>query len=261
MGKLGDSRGRVTPLTHPDPQRPGNPYQRLAPVEEQIADLLKLDEQSLTARSRVLDFTAPEYIRSECLVYFLREALRTSNDDLVNTLTTALSRRCAKHINDRIQRLIDRRYVDDCFNDAVAAVFVPILDITSDRADFAQVRFGIFLQYGVSNIIRDYLKRQKEDRVTESLDTEIKESDKAPLPAALQASAEGIFNQAAFNEMLSTLGEPHRTAFLMRHIGGREIENKDPKVYTISKHFGRSPKTIRRWLAEAEEQLRLRQGD
>ena len=262
MGNLGDPGGRITPLTHLDPQRPGNPYQRLASVEEQIVELLNLDEQSLTARSRILDFNDPEYIQSECLVYFLREALRAGNDSLVNGLATALSRRCAKHINDRIQGLIDQRYVDDCFNDAVAAIFGPILDIASDRADFAQVRFGIFLKYRVLNVTRDYLKKQKEDRMTASLDTEIEEPDRAPsTPATLQVSADGIFNRAALNEMLSTLREPYRTAFLMRHVGGWEIENKNPKVYTISKHFGRSPKTIQRWLAEAEEQLRLRQGD
>jgi len=223
---------------------------------------LKLERSAFVNRAYDLDFNALNYIHSESLVYFIREALRAGDDDLVNSLTAALSRRCAKHINDKIQRLIDHRYRDDCFNDAVAAIFGPILDLSSDQGDFAQVRFGVFLKHGVTNVIRGYLITQRDDRLTASLNTEMKELDEAPLsPDDIRVGENGILTRLALDQIISALGEPLRTAFLMRHVGGWEIENKDSKVPTISRHFKCSPRTVRRWLAEAEEQLRLQWGD
>lgn len=262
MERSGDSQNRVAPLTHPDLQRPGNPYRRLDRVEAQITELLRLDKSELVNRANESDFKASTYIHSESIVYFIREALRAGDDNLINILTSILSKRCAKHINDKTQKLIDYRYRDDCFNDAITAIFGPILDLSGDQGDFAQVRFGVFLKYGVNNIIREYLNRQRDDRMTASLDTEVKDSDNVPFtPDDLHQGVNGIFNRVALNEIISTLDEPHRTAFLMRHMGGWEIENKDPKVFTISKHFKCASRTVRRWLDEAEEQLRLQWGD
>jgi hypothetical protein len=47
---------------------------------------------------------------------------------------------------------------------------------------------------------------------------------------------------------------------MLRHRDGMEIENKDPDVMTISKRFGRRPRTIRNWLRGAEEKLQELQG-
>jgi len=253
---------QVVPLTHPDPQRLGQPYKRPAIVEKQIIEALALEPSALIARAGVLNYEDPEFLKPECLVYLLREFHGAGDHNLVNGLTTALITRCAKHINDKVQGLLDRRYVDECFSEAVAVIFGILLDLSSDRADFAQVRFWVVLDHHLSNVIRRFMRRQADDFITDSLDTDVDSSDKAPPPpGALRADGNDAFNEMALSEALDNLGEPHRTVLLMRHVGGWEIENKDPKVLTISKHFKCSPRTIRRWLAEAEEQMRLRLGD
>jgi len=253
---------KVRPLTRPDPRRPGQPYQRPDRVEAQILEASALEPSALIARAGQLDFNAPDYLSPECLVYLFREHHNAGRHEMVNALTEALIKRCAKHINTKVQALLEPAYVRECFDEVVGTIFLPLLDLSTDAGDFAQVRFWVYLDYQTFKVLRRYLHKQKEDRHTDSLDAETDEGEDAPFVAdALRVEDESIFDRAAINKMLDALEEPYRTVYIMRHYGEWEIENKDPEVPTISKHYGRSPRTIRRWLDKAEEQLRLRRGD
>jgi RNA polymerase sigma factor (sigma-70 family) len=252
----------IAPLTRPDPQRPGKVYQRPDQVEMQVSEALALGAADLMRRSQVRNYNAPEYFQEECLVYLIRKYLGEGDRELVNSLVTELIGRCAKRINSKIETLLDPVYIEDCFRDAVAALFEQILDLENDRGDFAQVRFWVFLDARVSNVLRGYMKRQSEDRQTDALDLEPDDTDFNPsINSALRTEGEVIIKQAEILEGLEVLEQPLRNAFVMRYYGGWEIENDDPDVPTISKHFGVSPRTVRRWLATADEKLRLRRGD
>jgi DNA-directed RNA polymerase specialized sigma24 family protein len=252
----------IAPLTRPDPQRPGKVYERPDQVEKQVSEALALGAAELVRRSQVRNYNAPEYFQEESLVYLIRKYLGEDNQELVNALVTELIGRCAKRINSKIQTLLDPVYIEDCFRDAVAALFEQILDLENDRGDFAQVRFWVFLDARVSNVLRGYMKRQSEDRQTDALDLEPDDADFNPsVNSALRTRGEGIIEQAEILEGLEVLEQPLRNAYIMRHYGDWEIENKDPNAPTISKHFGVSPRTVRRWLATADEKLQLRRGD
>lgn len=253
---------KVMPLTRPDPRRPGEAYRRLERVEAQILGALALEPAALLARAGQQDFNAPDYLQPECLVYLLREHHRAGRSELVNGLAEALIKRCAKHTNSKIQALLEPAYVRECFDEVVGTIFLPLLDLSTDAGDFAQVRFWVYLDYQMLKVLRRYLQRQKEDRHTDSLDAETDQGEETPVAAdALRVEDESVFDRAAINKMLDALEEPYRTVYVMRYYGDWEIENKDPEVPTISRHYGRSPRTIRRWLNKAEEQLRLRRGD
>ena len=60
---------------------------------------------------------------------------------------------------------------------------------------------------------------------------------------------------------LHQLEEPIRSAYLLRHHQGWPIEDKDPNVRTISRHFGKTPRTIRNWLSRADELLEAWRGE
>ena len=62
---------------------------------------------------------------------------------------------------------------------------------------------------------------------------------------------DNILIQAA----MSQLKEPLRSAYLLRHYYGWQIENQDPNVQTISWRFNKTPRTIRNWLNKAEKCL------
>lgn len=60
---------------------------------------------------------------------------------------------------------------------------------------------------------------------------------------------------------LRALSEPYRAAFILRYYAGWPIQDRDPTVPTISRHFGKDPRTIRNWLAKAEEELERWRGE
>lgn len=253
---------QIAPLTRLDPQRSGEVYQRLDSVEKQISEAQTLGSADLVRRFQVRNYNAPEYLQEECLVYLIRKHLYEDNQELVNSLVTELLGRCAKRINAKIETLLQPVYVEDCFRDAVGALFEQVLDLKDDRGDFAQVRFWVFLDARVSNVLRGYMKRQSEDRKTDPLDAEPDDADFNPsVNSALRTEGEDIIEHVEILKGLEVLEQPLRNAFIMRHYGEWEIENKDPDVPTISKHFGVSSRTVRRWLAAADEKLRLRRGD
>ena len=64
-----------------------------------------------------------------------------------------------------------------------------------------------------------------------------------------------------YREGLATLDEPHRTAFVLRYYAGWPIEDSDPTVPTISRHFSKTPRTIRNWMNAAEATLAAWRGE
>ena len=60
--------------------------------------------------------------------------------------------------------------------------------------------------------------------------------------------------QLLTDEALALLEPNVRTAFLLR-AEGWPVEDRDPSVPTISRLFGKTSRTIRYWLAQADEQL------
>ena len=63
-----------------------------------------------------------------------------------------------------------------------------------------------------------------------------------------------VDTQLLNDEALSLLEPNLREAFVLK-VEGCPIEDRDPNVMTISKHFGKTSRTIRNWIAEAEKQL------
>lgn len=251
----------IAELTRPDPRRPGHVLHRSELVERQIREALTLDPNVLIERAKLEGYNSPQYFKEECLVYLIRKYLQEGRDELANSLVASLQRRCSKHIHIKVRALLAPTYIDDCFADAVGAVFTPILDLKTDRGDFAQVLFQVFLEYQITHVLRRYMKLQRQDSKTDSLDVEPDEKGGVPLVHIPRVGQDNVFNQAVISKGLELLPWRQRVALFMYYYGGWDIDNKDPNVLTISKHFGASERTIRRWITAAEEQLRLRQGD
>ncbi|MBK9314543.1 MAG: sigma-70 family RNA polymerase sigma factor [Acidobacteria bacterium] len=249
---------KIDPLTRTN--LGGKPYQRTPQVESQIVEALALDESELAERLDIRDFKTEGYFQEECLVYMIRRYQREERKDLVNKLTERLIQRCAKRINDRVSFSLDPVYVDDCYGEVIAVGFGQILDLDSDRGDFAQVRFWLWLDRVISNVMQRYWKRQRKDWVTDSIDCDEEEDEGRGL--ALHQKLEAVADKSAppdwhfvTAEALRLLNPNERQAFLLRHYAEWEIENQNPEVMTISRYFDRSPRTIRYWLTSAEKKL------
>src|SRR5205085_9133618 len=90
-----------------------------------------------------------------------RECHRRQDRPLVSDLAAILLHRATRHITARL-RVLQADNLDDCYADVVAALFAPILDLASDRGDFAQVRFWKFLDALILVARRRHARTQRE---------------------------------------------------------------------------------------------------
>ena len=243
----------------------GEVYQRLAAVDRQIKEAIGLDHEELRRCLEVSDDDPSAFLKEESLVYLIRHYHKAGNQEFVNDLAECLLKRCATWIDGNLGSLREGLRGDGN-SSVVAEVFDRILDLTSDRGDFLQVRFWVVLK----RITVDVFWKQVNQFDTESsgdydqaaIDT-LTQQGAVVVPttfAVRSVESEGVDN-VLIEVALRQLEEPIRSAYLLRHHRGWPIEDRDPAVQTISRHFGKTPRTIRNWLARADERLEAWRGE
>lgn len=245
----------VGPLTHRGAD--GVPYRRTEAVERQLAEVAGLESAHLVERARVRDTADARFLDEEALVALLRVAQARGDGGLADDLTRVLLHRITGFIHARLQGLGAADVVEQASLDVVAELFEQILDLTTDRGDYFQVRFWVALRVLAIGVARKYITRLRRDRQTLSLD----------VPHGADADGEDrpvidppdptipVDRRLAYREALHLIPDPQRTAFIMRYYEDWPVEDRDPSVPTISRHFNRSSRMIRYWLKEAEEIL------
>ena len=243
----------------------GQVYQRLAVVDRQIKEALGLDDEELRSHLKVRDEESPAFLKEESLVYLIRHHHGAGNRKFVNDLAECLLKRCATWIDGKLSGLrTDLR--EDGNSGVVAEVFDRILDLTSDRGDFLQVRFWM----GIKRITVDVFRKQVNQFDTESSgdydqatidDLTQRGAVVTPTTSADRPIESEAIDNVLIEAALHQLEEPIRSAYLLRHYKDWPIEDKDPAVQTISRHFGKTPRTIRNWLSKADEILEAWRGE
>ena len=251
------------PLTHRNAA--GEVYQRLTAVDRQIQEALSLDYEELRGRLEVCDKASLAFLKEESLVYLIRHFHRAGNQEFVNHLAKCLLTRCATWIDGKLSGLrTDLR--EDGNLGVVAEVFDRILDLTNDRGDFLQVRFWM----GIERITVDVFRKQVNQFDTESSgdydqatidDLAQQGAVMVPTASAGRPVESEAIDNVLIEAALHQLEEPIRSAYLLRHHKDWPVEDKDPAVQTISRHFGKTPRTIRNWLSKADEILEAWRGE
>ena len=254
-----DTSCLLEPLTRTNAD--GEVYQRHTVVDSQIREALRLYPEELRRRSEIRDDAPPDFIKEEALVYLIRHYHKTENRQCFNDLSECLLTRCATLINSKLSRL-GADWQEDGYSEVVVELFDRILDLDSDRGDFLQVRFWVVLERLTVQVFRKMLKVEQSTIPLASLagyDGEDVATAEVEIPApsthATRSVESEVIDSILIQDALSQLDEPIRSAFLLRHYAGWPIEDQDPSVRTISRHFGKTPRTIRNWLASAEERL------
>ena len=243
------------PLTHTNTK--GDIYRRQPDVDRQIREALGLYLEELRSRLEIKDKQSPEYLQEESLVYLIRHFHIEGNVQTVNELSECLLTRCAIFIDSRLRGL-GPSCREDANAEVVAELFYRILDKDSDRGDFLQVRFWVAVKRLTIQIFRKCLHQANLESLAEG---EIENIEVSTLKHEKRASSmlptENVELMAIENEVireaLNRIEEPFRSAFLLRHYYMWPIEDQDPNVLTISQQFNKTPRTIRNWLAKAEE--------
>ena len=262
-----DSSCLPEPLTRRNAD--GDIYRRLATVDRQIQDALGLNPEELLRLSAVRDENAPGFLREESLVYLIRHYHRVGNRPVVNDLSECLLTRCATLIDGWLNRLsVDCK--KEAYADVVQELFCRILDLQSDYGDFLQVRFWMALKRLTAQGFRRQVKLQRrhppltsppgysgEESSLSTRGTVVRE----PGESAARSVEAQVIEESVIREALSQLEGPSLSAYLLRYYYEWPIEDQDPTVQTISRRFGKTPRTIRNWLARAEESLATWRGE
>jgi hypothetical protein len=232
----------------------GELYTRDAKIEERLGELSALSRDDLIERVSVLRRNDPNYVPSECLVYFIRNS-REDN-------TEAWFERLFKILAERVLRALPREGGNGgktasltklAIRDKVFGRFVELLSLDrtsgSDKLDYFEVRFDGAL----ISLRRDAQKqawREENRSAPLEYDTETGELSEEVERAAgsfdLTEALEidDLDYRSRWEAAIDNLPrEQMRIIQMLRE--GFLIDSKDADITTISKVLGKSEKTIR----------------
>ena len=233
-------------------------YQRTKTTQQQISAALGLHTAELIARAQQGDEKAPDFLSAEALVYFIRRADGAGDNKTRDALIRKLLQRCTVFFRGQF-RGCSKEDHEDLQGEVTAALVEDLLD-PSDRGDFMQVRFWLYLRRKTIDASK-VIFRDSGD--AESLDTGFSGDAESEGQTKLDTQTDKRLSPeqlAMLFEGLATLPPPLRQVFLLRHhvgmkIGADNPADDPPDELTLARHFGRSGRTIRNWLKEAEALL------
>jgi len=231
-------------------------YTRPARIETLLNELERLPRPDLVARCQITDRSDPDYVPSECLMYFVRGTRRDNFDQHFERLYKLLLSRLLRALPNpetRDGEIVLVSQTKSRIRDAVFDRFVEALSADrqgySEKLDFFEVRFD----GAVASLRRDAQDTawREANRVsTIEYDMETNE------PSAEVEEAAGAFNpfeNSGFdgNDYRSQLDAaidilpPEQIRIIDMLRKGIPIDSKDPGAVTIAKTLGKSEKTIR----------------
>jgi DNA-directed RNA polymerase specialized sigma24 family protein len=271
--------GLPAPLTRRNTA--GGVYARTAAVERELMDLLTLSSEERAARTAVAEPGHPGYVSEESLVYLVRHYLRRDERTAFNDTAARLIDRYTAMVRKYLGTL-GAEAVKEGHSEITQRLFAVLLDLTTDRADFLEVRFWMVLKTLCIKEFNRQLKERKRARQqlplsvlpgqgpasqdpSEHLAIRLTDADErrlssSPHEESLLEREQSLQDEDLRKAALEQLAEPLRSTFILRHYYGWPIEHRDPSVPSISRHFGKTPRTVQNWLKKAEETLETWRG-
>lgn len=246
---------RIAPLTRRNGA--GVLLTRSDEVEAQILRARVIDDTCLIDHIQIRDHNHPDFIQEESLVHLIRVSHQQKRRDRVDPLLSELIRRASRKVDKTVRIFLDQHHVDECFSDVIVAIIAGVLEIESDKEDFAEVRFWPWLRAKIFGVLRTHLRQQRSNAVTDSL-SDFEQNDTSTverLPDALVDTQLFAEERADILEVLDLFNDKERLVFLMRHCYGWPIESDDPYKISISRHCNVTSRTVRNWFEEINKKI------
>lgn len=245
--------------------RDGRLYRRDAPIEAQLVELAQVSREELIERARIRRRDDPNYVRSECLLYFLRACRHENSDTHFERLYKLLVERVLRSLPDpdssdgetsSLTKSIIRDQVFGRFTELLAAD----RETYQEKLDYFELRFDGAL----ANLRRDAQTsawRHENRSVTLEFDDET--GDPSPEVERAAGSFDPFANlddldddyRSRLEAAIDTLPvEQIRIIEMLRQ--GILIDSKEPQAVTIARVLGKSEKTIRNHRDKAFAALR-----
>lgn len=244
---LGDSgeQATVRPLTKT--RSDGDPYKRRDEVEQQLHEVIRLSPDELERRIRIPKSEVQGYLFDETLVYLLKEAHRREDLTMENLIYDHLAIRVEILLRKHAYQ-VDSDDLHDFMQEVHTRLLEKIFDLSSDRADYAEVMFGDFVTSEAATLKRKHWRLDKKERGNLEIDAPKEDGHDYDPADERPISPEEI---AILNDALGKLPEKTVTAFLLHYRDGLQIESRDPDKLTVAKIMGVSGRAIRIWFRQA----------
>lgn len=240
----------------------GKLYTRIPEIEARLADLVTLTDENLIQLCKQSK-THPQYVPSECLLYFVRRSALT-NQALFDPLFRILSERIFRKLpradnpggssvsmlNSDIQESVFDRIVEMLMLDKAGY---------ENRLDMFEVRFDL----AFSNLKKD---AQEKFYRLDNRNTELEYDDSEDITTEVETVSESFnpFEETDLNHFhyrreldaaIETLPDLQKRIIEMIRLDFR-IDSIDPQEMTISKALNKSEKTIHNQKNKAFARLR-----
>jgi hypothetical protein len=250
----------IVPLTRR--KKDGTLYERPDPIGALLIQLAGLSRDELLERVRIRDRAHPDYVPSECLLYFVRASRQDNSDAWFERLYKILVERVLRSVpraegggnstaltNERIRNSVFDRFVDMLASDRRQR---------DNKLDFFEVRFDL----AIKRLRLDAQdKAWREESRTQPLEDE---GEGVPAADLERAAGDGnpfndnIFSDPVFREQLYSAidalpPEQSRTMHLL--FLGWPIHSSDPEVLTIAKALKCSDRSVRNYRERAMKTL------
>ena len=252
----------VRPLTKTN--KDGVRYVRPQAVETEIKVALQEDRTALRRRLMVTDSGSPEYLRSECLVHLIRDALPRGDEDRLNEALPILLSRCEAILKAKIANSLPGA---DELREEVLSEFSELLASDGmgerpDELDFYECRFNMAFRTLRIDVVNRELSRL--DQIAElprhedgdephayEEDAFARLSDAFRTPAVQQSS---VFLKELW-EAINALPSDERKALILCNVLGYKVESADPDEVTAGTRCNCTGRTIRNRLSQAAAKL------
>lgn len=249
----------IVPLTKR--KQDGTLYERPDVIKALLDQLVELPRDDLLARAGIRRRTNPDYIPSECLLYFVRASRRDNSD--------AWFERLYKILQERVLRALPRNdggdgpvaLTSERIRNAVFDRFVELLASDrrqlDDKLDFYEVRFDLAIKRlrldAQEKAWREESRTQSADQDDEELSAT--EQDTGSNTYTLDGSifSDPLFRERVYSAIDTLPPEQSRTMHLL--LLGWPTHSSDPEVMTIAKALGCSDRSVRNYRERAMKTL------
>jgi hypothetical protein len=240
----------------------GKPYERLPNIESAIEAALPLELATLAARA-ALPTSSAQHLHSEVLVYLIRKAMHEREERVVNILLNALLKRCMRMLRSGIpdSTQFDAESVREDVISRLSLLFAEEHRTGGTTLDFYEVRFNSALFKLRATILKQVDKElAKRDTRTQNEDNEggLHEADvraEDDFENAALSKPEAQFEVSRIIELIKTLPEKEREAFVLHHIYGYQVQSNNPEEETVAKRCGVSGRAIHKRLGKAVKRI------
>ncbi len=245
----------VRPLTKR--KKSGELYEHPPEIARHIEGALGQDLATLTLRAQERDPKSPEYLRSECLVHLIREAIRQAHEATYNALLPILLGRCEERLKAKIPDSVPQaeQLREEVLGELSLLFAKDAASDASGELDFYECKFDkafMTLRFDVLDKEANKTARRVplSDGSTRSDEGESEGRECVPEVPATQSE------RLDQEELLNMLPLDERKAVILCDIMGYRDESPDPDEETAATLCGVSGRTIRSRLKRGREQLK-----